>query len=520
MKRPIPFHPPLIAVFPIFSLYSANLGMFNPDDLLRPLAVWAALSIALWVVAGLAFRDAAKGAMAASVLMVCYIVYGRIFHAPAGALAVTVWLVVSLGLAFVAAVRWSGTFVLNTLGVCLIGSSLGSIGYAMVKVQTSHEGKRPPLVVRPAGPNAPDVFYVILDCYGRHDSLKQFLGYDNEPFLDALRRRGFYIADQSHSNYVQTEISIPSSLDMDFIPNLLPQVDRQATERVSLDQLTHDNEVFRQFKARGYESALVTTGFPVFQPIPADIVMRFRPASTLFETTLGSSSPLATKQADDEAYEDRRKALLTGFQDLERLAVRDKKPKVAFVHILAPHPPFVFDAKGRPIRPPYPYAFWDGSDFIAAGQTSEDYKEGYDGQVQTIDRLVLQAVDVILAKEKIKPIIILQGDHGSKRFLDQQSLQRTDLRECFSNLEAFYGPEPVQKLWYPSITPVNEFRVILNGLFDAKMPLLPDRSWYSPQAYPYAFVDVTDAVVAYGQHKTVASSRDHREPPVSPLRRG
>ena len=44
----------------------------------------------------------------------------------------------------------------------------------------------------------PDVYYVILDGYARADALATHYGYDNEPFLDALRERGFVVADQGH----------------------------------------------------------------------------------------------------------------------------------------------------------------------------------------------------------------------------------------------------------------------------------------------------------------------------------
>ena len=37
----------------------------------------------------------------------------------------------------------------------------------------------------------PDVYYVILDGYARADALATHYGFDNEPFLSALRDRGF-----------------------------------------------------------------------------------------------------------------------------------------------------------------------------------------------------------------------------------------------------------------------------------------------------------------------------------------
>ena len=61
--------------------------------------------------------------------------------------------------------------------------------------------------------NLPDVYYIILDAYGRADSLKTFYGYDNTPFLQALEQRGFYIARHSRANYDQTPLCLASALN-------------------------------------------------------------------------------------------------------------------------------------------------------------------------------------------------------------------------------------------------------------------------------------------------------------------
>jgi hypothetical protein len=50
---------------------------------------------------------------------------------------------------------------------------------------------------------------------------------------------------------------------------------------------------------------------------------------------------------------------------------------------------------------------------------------------------------------------------------------------------------------YPSITLVNEFRVILNHYFGAEYELLPDRNWaWRTQQDIYDLVDVSDRVRA------------------------
>jgi hypothetical protein len=59
--------------------------------------------------------------------------------------------------------------------------------------------------------NRPDIYYIVLDAYGRQDVLADLYNLDNRPFLDYLEGKGFYVASESHSNYMQTVFSIPAS---------------------------------------------------------------------------------------------------------------------------------------------------------------------------------------------------------------------------------------------------------------------------------------------------------------------
>ena len=60
-----------------------------------------------------------------------------------------------------------------------------------------------------------DVYYIILDAYGRSDILSNTLGYDNSDFLSKLEGMGFYVAECAQSNYAKTDLSLSSSLNID-----------------------------------------------------------------------------------------------------------------------------------------------------------------------------------------------------------------------------------------------------------------------------------------------------------------
>ncbi len=197
----------------------------------------------------------------------------------------------------------------------------------------------------------------------------------------------------------------------------------------------------------------------------------------------------------ESQYDSRRRKLAAAFDHLIHLGPRGAKPRFVFVHILAPHPPFVFGPHGEPVRPTHTtFGYWDASAFFAVGGTMPEYIKGYTGQLQYVNMMVLRAVDQIRKDSAVPPVIIFQGDHGSRAHLSQDELAKSDVRESFRNLNAYLVPPTVKAKLYPSITPANSFRVLFDQLFGANFPLLPDRSFFTTWDRPYDPVDVTDQV--------------------------
>ena len=65
-----------------------------------------------------------------------------------------------------------------------------------------------------------DIYFIVLDGYGRADILANIYQYNNQPFINKLKVRGFYVAEDSYANYNQTRLSIPSSLNMEYMQNI------------------------------------------------------------------------------------------------------------------------------------------------------------------------------------------------------------------------------------------------------------------------------------------------------------
>lgn len=336
----------------------------------------------------------------------------------------------------------------------------------------------------------PDIYYIILDGYGRADVLEGLYAFDNTPFLDYLHRQGFYIASQSHPNYMQTIFSIPSALNFTYLHSEPPGVS-------GLDYFTRlisENRIMHLLKQCGYRTIAFQTGF-YFTDHP-DVDVYYSGGSRLneFENLLLAGTPfdILAKQLNlkpsDQSYPAHRQRVLSDFDKLGQIP-NMPGPKFVFAHIISPHPPFVFDANGRPRQPGWSYSVADGDDYPG---TWADYREGYIGQVQFINQMLEKTINAILARSSTPPIIILQGDHGPGGFLNWSSPEESCLWERTSILNAYFLPGDAGKQLYPTISPVNSFRVILNAYFGADLKLLPDQTYFTSHRLPRQIIDITD----------------------------
>ncbi len=175
--------------------------------------------------------------------------------------------------------------------------------------------------------------------------------------------------------------------------------------------------------------------------------------------------PDEIKAGFDSPYQDHRDRILTTLNALERYVPFLHKPTFSFVHMLIPHPPYVFGPNGEPIE--QYEAFSLGNLEGESGSVPELI--GYPNQVAFINSSILRVVSQIIENSPTPPIIIIQGDHGIGR----------PGRDKVSILNAYYLPGDTKEMLYPTITPVNTFRVIFDGYFGGNYGLLEDTSYYS-----------------------------------------
>jgi hypothetical protein len=489
-----PWYPVAISAYPALYLLSANAGQVNVGAVLRPMIASVLFGAVLFFIVWLFFRQIHKAAVLTTLLLLLFFTYGHAYMAVIKEWPetdYTIWIVIGWVILLLLSLFWvtrptlnfiSAAATLNTMALALLVMSLAQIDFGTAggvhRVGAEHAPVQDDLVMPE---NPPDVYFFLLDSYGRSDLLKSAYGFDNSAFDAALAERDFYVASCSQSNYVRTEISLGSSLNMQYLQELDKAFTPESTARKVLwDSLKH-SAVRYNFETLGYETVNFASGFDWLEIRDVDHFMSPPAISSgmndfeglFLRTTLA-------RYAQDLGWVDPDYILGVGFRDrftyifdhVDDIA-RMPQPTFSYIHLISPHPPFVFDPEGNPTYPP---DFWNERRMYPA----DLYQKGYVNQLQYLNKSMIEAVDDILANSETPPIIIIQSDHGPW-------LQPKDKR--MHNYTAIYFPQHNDVL-YSTITPVNIFRLVFNTYFGGKYDILEDVSYFSPVPKLYDFAEI------------------------------
>ncbi len=486
-------HPFLFAVAPIVHLYAHNYRQCDIRELARYLSAALVIAGLTGMLAWWITRSIAKAACLNTAFVIVFMNYGRVYDLFEKSTvrflpqAAGHWI---LSVAAVASVAGAGFYLWRTnrnlaaackfltiFAALLVGISAWHIAGQASTIDVQMGNLLDPLGAYPKAaplaektPDHPDVYYIILDGYARADNLLRLFGFDNSAFLNYLRSRGFYVADQSCSNYPYTFISLSSSLHMRYLDDLLDPANGPNIYRFS--KFLRSPLVGRIFQSKGYRFIHFKTNFfPTSRSDIADISYGTGPdwlrdefSQVLWRTTwLRLLEPSLANQ------------------HLQALARLEEIPKIngptfTFAHLIIPHHPYVFDRNGNVVQYVSQSLTWDL-------QISKD-KQAYIEQMMFLNKKMEGVIDKILAASSVPPIIIVQADHGTMfshpdddpptpAELDRFGIERMPI------LNAYLVPEKMRDKLYPSISPVNSFRLLFNECFGEHFELLPDRNFVS-----------------------------------------
>lgn len=489
----LPIYPLFLAAYPPLALLLANMSEVQISAVSRSVIVSISLSLVFFLFFRFLFNHWHRAAFVLSTVILLFYSFGHVYNIldkEFEALPLDPWLGVIWGVLLIISLLFAGRkkarYERITPGLNVV--SLGLVLFILAQIiwfRIPRNNNQPAAEFAPikelhiAGNEVPpDIYYIIIDSYGRSDLLKNAFDYDNNQFLNNLRSMGFFIAECAQSNYNRTDVSLASSLNLDYLQNLSEAFKPPSKSRRTLWASIDNNAVKMMLDGVGYTSIAFSTGFAWSEIDSSDVFLApssFGLSLSSFEVLLLRTTParylettglINLTELDGMHFRERTQYIFDSFEVL----VKQDGPKFIFIHILPPHPPFVYAPDG---------SYTDPATFLNEDQryTSVSYISGYRNQIEYISEQIEKAVQTILNGSNSAPIIILQGDHAPW-------LQTGTGK--FKILNAYYLPGH-NDLLYPTISPVNTFRLIFNTYFGTDYDLLPDTSYYSPIPSIYEF---------------------------------
>jgi hypothetical protein len=381
-------HPILFAAYPTVALLANNIEEIKIAVALRALVISIVAGILLFLSLRALLKDQIAAAISTSLVLILFFSYGHVYRY----LEMASFSGISLGrhrfllpLTFILLLiltywimRYKGRLsgvntLLNWVAIITLVQPVINIArYELYSARTltriDEQSDSVNTLRLPGVGTPPDIYYIIVDAYARDDTLLEDYHLDNTPFLNQLEDMGFFIARCSQSNYSQTQLSLSSSLNMNYLQEIGEQFSPGNTSRVEVQDLIQNNRVRRAFEDLGYLTVAFETGFKGTQWEDAD--MYFLPATGIFENMniagglsdfevmlLNTSAGLIVTDAarilpeflqaelDNPRLVHRQRVLFT-FEKLHQLSEMPG-PKFVFAHLVIPHPPYVFGADGE-----------------------------------------------------------------------------------------------------------------------------------------------------------------------------
>ena len=526
-----PFYLWLLGIYPIIYLYSVNFGLVIDHEVFTSLAGMLAATTLVFFLTNAVIRDKHRTAFILGIASICFSFSGHIYTLVFMPKSLFIWtLIVSIAAVFIMVgiyrkgsrkflARITATINLISLAILISPSTTIIAGHAyMSSFDPTVLGNGSSISTQQESPKVkdsasrPDIYYIIPDSYPSDAWLKEAMDYDNSAFTQALRDRGFLVAEHAQSNYGATLTSLASTLNMRYYDNNPSQLSDLDFLRLSVAE----SEVAQKLQQLGYTYIHLLSGLMIPSSI-ADINHDYAPAGVIeinVDQSDYSAAILYHAQAGIRRLLDRGSLYKQSFtslyldttllrivkSQLDKLLHADKytpfhvyaaerflttlndvssfssMPEATFaiVHLLKPHFPVVFNADGDiipSIEMPSPQEYFD--------------------ELQYVNSKFLEMIDRIIENSENQPVIMFQADHGSTFGYPNTAVKRYI---HFDTYAAYLLPDEFSLDIPQPYTLINSFPLILNEVFDLDLGLRDDHLMELLRRYkaPFIQAEVTD----------------------------
>lgn len=489
----IPVYLLLIPLFFVWHIYNAYFGYIYLKYPVYYFFVFLAAALGLFALAWLLLRRVRAAGIWAAVILLPYLFWAP-FHDFMKSLPLPPRLssyTVLLPVYFIAIVSSflflrikkpdlsRFTFFLNLLFIVFVGLEIISTGYKIGSGELSRldigKSKSTTTLISQIKKSAvaPDIFFVVFDEYASSKALSSYLHFDNSTLDSTLEHNHFLIVEDARSNYNSTPHSLASTLNLDYLQADLEGAPSDPKNMLQAQYAYKKSILPKALDGLGYH--VMNLGLMDLDDYPSAGPSFFdRDIDLVFsKETLGGRafweiwwnftsrwswlkpSP-AKKEKWRQVAVQRNKTNLNHL--LSELKTQTGMPKFVMAHIMLPHRPFYLDRSGQ-LR-----------------NTDNDYHLSNDSlyldQLYHTNTWITKIAENANQSFERPRVIIVAGDHGKRD--NEQPIGSRIREKQFMNLSAYYFSDGRDSLLYPSISPVNTFRIVLNKYFDAGLPLLRD----------------------------------------------
>lgn len=506
----LPLYPTIVGLIFVANLSASNLPFFSFQAALEAVLVVVALTVGMTWIFCLILRGKPHRAAVVS-LLYCLILFFPDDWAARGVHGLDSWqialIAVGAFVVFIALLRLSSamqgrlTMIVNAsaltmLLVPFITLDLRAAEPKPIDVDIAAGNAIDPDAINLARGGAkvlPNIVHVVLDGYAGRDVQNDYFGRSTEFFYDALRERGFLIAERSWSPYDKTLFSMAATLQGDYHRLGSQTKDDRRNRRGEIDNHVRSilgfGPIREVLKPAGYQFFATEPGLHNYFDF-ADEVRVFRPRGheqfRLMELYYISQSRLRLiKPLLDLARNWFNHGLNTAtresFNVVERLPEnKTGMPFHLYLHVIAPHPPFSMNENGEDDFVTSPnFQSWATVIILNEKNIIAEYKNGYNALCSFLEKRTISLFDDIKRVVDGPLIMIIQSDHGAVISADTPGGIRKS-RALFQNFFAIYSDSDVVRQHFSTrfrkdYNTVNIYRDVFKAAFSVPLPPLASR---------------------------------------------
>jgi hypothetical protein len=292
------FHSILFAILPVLTLYANNVNKLQFSDFTWGMVVVVPATLLMSVGAFFIIKDSQKSAIVVSGFLILFFSFGHVIAITTNishminqyaafrlfgetSIGLTIWLFLWLFL-WIGLIFWiiRLRFSLNHLTMLLNIISFGLVFSVFVTndnfsrqtvtaitsvpdnasqswLKNRYSEEQP---LSPKTKYLPNIYFIILDSFGRQDMINEWYGLDISDFESFLKENGFYVVSGSHSNYVTTTLSLSATLNFSYLDDYAQNAGTQSSNLAPLQDLIASNRTVDQLRSLGYRFVTFSSG--------------------------------------------------------------------------------------------------------------------------------------------------------------------------------------------------------------------------------------------------------------------